>query len=128
MASPYFASSSFNASSGVYTAPVTGVYAMQATISYVNSAITAQLGAGSNPFFAIRRITPTLDLTSGQIPVFNTNLVLLNLRAILSGSTITLSGVVQLTEGHTLGLYYDADGMAATLSLQEIQWSAYRLM
>ena len=126
---PFFSSSSFDAASGVYTVPVTGVYAIQATISYVNTAINVQLSVGSNPFFVIRKITPTpSDLITGQVPVFNTSLVLLNLRTILSGSTITFSGVVELTEGHTLGLYYEADGLATALSVQDIQWSAFRLM
>ena len=127
---PFFNSSNFNATSGVYTVPVTGVYAIQATASYVNTAITTQLSAGNNPFFVIRRITPTPtdDLITGQIPVFNTSLALLNLRTILSGSTVTFSGVIQLTEGHTLGLYYEDDGLLTALSIQDIQWSAFRLI
>ncbi len=114
---------------GLYTAPITGVYTTQATISYqTNSAITTQLGASINPTFTIRRTSPTsADLLSGQLPIFYTNLVLLSLRTILAAGTITLSGVVQLTEGDTLGLYYNADGMSLALTLQELRWAAYRL-
>lgn len=128
-ASPLFGGSGFNAAAGTYTVPETGVYALQAAISYVtNSAIASQLGANINPNFAIRRSSPTaVNLIVGQFPVFYTNLVLLSLRTILGSSTVTLSGVYRLTKGDTLGLYYYADGMTISLTLQNVLWTVYPL-
>ena len=129
VASPSFSSSNFIAGTGIFTVPISGVYATQATISYVtNSAISTQLGASIAPTFSIRQFTPTAtDLIIGMLPVFYTNLVILSLRTILASSTVTLSGVLQLTQGDTLGIYYDSDGMSLALTLQNIQWATYRL-
>jgi len=129
VASPFFSSGSFVAATGVYTVPVTGVYAMQATISYATSSvITTQLGTSINPTFSIGRLSPTTaTLIRGQIPVFYTNVLVLSLRTILASSTITLSDVIRLTEGDTLGLLYNADGMTLSLDLKDIQWTIYRL-
>lgn len=128
-APPAFASGSFSAVNGIYTVPVTGVYAAQATISYVtDSAISTQLGTSVTPTFVMRKFAPTVsDLLVGELPVFYTSLLVLNLRTILASSTVTLSGVLQLTKGDTLGLYYDADGLSEALTLQNIRWAVYRL-
>lgn len=128
VASPFFGSDHFDDMAGLYTAPVTGVYATQATISCTTgSAIEIQLGAGVNPGFLVKKSDDT-ELISGKIPVFDTNLLLLKLRTLLSSSTVTLTGIVQLTQGEELGLYYDADGLQLTLTLQKVVWTMYRLL
>ena len=128
VASPSFASSNFGAVSGVYTVPVTGVYATEATISYVtDSAITTQLGTSISPSFTIKKTDSTSGLVVGMFPIFYTSLLVLSLRTILASGTVTLSGVVQLTKGDTLGLYYNADGLSLALTLEEVRWAAFRL-
>lgn len=126
---PEFSGNYFNASSGIYTVPRSGVYAAQATISYAtNSAISTQLGAGITPSFVIKKTTPTTEsLVVGEFPIFNTSLLILSLRTILANSTITLTDVVQLTQGDTLGLFYSSDGLALPLTLRTVQWSVFPL-
>lgn len=128
VSSPYFSGGNFNATTGFYTAPVTGAYQTQATISYTAGTITTQLGA-NNPTFIIQRTSPTTeDLVTGQFPILDINIALLiTLRTLLSGSTITLAGTVQLTQGDTLGLFYNADSLTLALSLQNVIWTTYPL-
>ncbi|QAT48319.1 hypothetical protein EQM14_00190 [Caproiciproducens sp. NJN-50] len=127
--SPYFSSSSFNAASGNYTAPATGLYAMQATVNYVtNTAITISLGNDINPFFVIRRTSPAAaQLISGLLPIVNISVLALSIRGILGSSAVTLTGVVSLTKGDVVSLYYNSDGMSVAFTLTDSFWSAYRL-
>jgi len=126
---PSFASNNFNAVTGIYTVPITGVYAIQATVNYVTtSAISTQLGVNITPSITVRKTTPTQsDLVSGLLPIFYTNLLVLSLRTILSSSSITLTDVVQLTKGDTLTLFYNSDGMSLSLSFENTQWAVYRV-
>ena len=126
---PEFSGNYFNASSGIYTVPRSGIYAAQATISYVtNSAISTQLGTSIAPTFVIKKITPTVEsLVVGEFPIFYTNLIILSLRTILASSTITLTGIVQLSQGDTVGLFYNSDGLTIPLTLQTVQWAVFPL-
>lgn len=128
VSSPYFSGGNFNATNGLYTAPETGAYQTQATISYTAGTITTQLGA-NNPAFIIQRTSPTTtDLVTGQFPILDVDVALLiTLRTLLSGSTVTLAGTVQLTQGDTLSLFYNADGLTLALSLQNVVWTTYPL-
>jgi len=132
VSSPYFSGDNFNATTGIYTVPLTGVYAIEATINYATTAIEASLGTNINPAFIVKRTsTPTADLIKGLFPMIDLNLTLLfgllSVRAILGSSTVTLAGVARLTEDETLELFYDANGMTLDLILQDIVWSVYRL-
>ncbi|MCI1966605.1 MAG: hypothetical protein LKJ17_10815 [Oscillospiraceae bacterium] len=126
---PYFSSSNFNATTGNYTVPVTGLYTMQAKINYTtNAAITASLGSSINPFFVIQRTSPTATpLFSGLLPIFDADVAILTLRAVLGNGGVTLTGVVSLTQGDVVNLYYDTDGMTIPITIQDTFWSAYRL-
>ena len=128
MPSPYFSGNNFNGATGLYTAPKTGAYQTQAIISYTAGTITTQLGS-NNPFFLIQRTAPTTDdILTGKLPVFDVNIVLLlNIRTLLSSSTVTMAGTMQLTQGDTIGLFYKADGMSLAFTLQNIFWAAYPL-
>lgn len=128
VSSPNFSGSNFNATTGFYTAPETGAYQTQAVISYTAGTITTQLGA-NNPFFSIERTSPTTtDLVAGKIPVLDVDIALLiNLKTILSDSTVTLAGTLQLTQGDTLGLFYNSNSLSLPLTLQNILWATYPL-
>jgi hypothetical protein len=131
---PYFTSPNFNAATGNYTVPSTGVYSIEATINYTTTAaITVSIGAGVNPTFVVRRTSPTTtDLISGLLPILNVNVALvLTLRAILGSSAVTLAGEVELTAGDIIGLFYNADALTVPLDLggdePGIVWSVYQL-
>jgi hypothetical protein len=127
--SPYFTTANFNAASGNYTVPVTGLYSIQATTNYItNSIITASIGANVNPAIAVRRTSSSAtNLITGLFPLINVNIALLTLRAVLGGGAITTVGEVKLTAGDTVQLFYDADAMTVALTLQNTVWSVYRL-
>lgn len=127
-AAPYFASTNFNVSTGNYTVPVDGVYTLNATISYsTNAAITGSIGS-SNPTFQIRRISPTsTTLISGQFPMLNIKVALIDIRSILGGGTVNMTGSVKLSQGDILDLYYNADTITIGMTLQNIVWSVYRI-
>ena len=133
VASPYFSSASFNASSGVYTVPATGRYSVQATINYsTTAAITVSLGASINPTFIVQRINTSTNLIAGLFPIMNFNVTILTLRAILGSGTVTLAGEVTLNIGDTIGLFYNAGGLTISLNLggstaPGIVWSMTRL-
>jgi hypothetical protein len=129
VSSPHFSSTNFNASTGLYTVPVTGIYFIEAEANYItNAAITISLDAGVNPAFVIRRTSPTTDdLISSYLPLINVNIVALSLRAVLGGAAVGLTGGLSLTAGDVLRFYYNADGMTVSLTLQNIFWSVYRL-
>lgn len=127
--SPYFNSGNLNATTGNYTVPATGRYFIAATVSYtLNSALTLSLGAGITPWFIVRRSAPSSrDLITGLLPLLNVAVTLLTLRAVLGAGTVTLTGEVQLNAGDTVGLYYVADGMTLTLSIDSAVWSINRI-
>jgi len=126
---PYFTTSNFSTTNGIYTVPVTGVYAVTATINYVtNSAITASIGSSVSPSVIMRRTSPTsTDLVSGLLPLENISLTLLTLRAVLGGAAITLSGVVSLSKADLVRLYYNSSTMTVALTFQNMTWTIYRL-
>jgi hypothetical protein len=133
-AAPYFPSpsGSFNATTGSYTAPATGTYLINATINYFTTAvISASLGSGINPAFAVLRTSPTSTaLITALMPIFNVNLTLLTLRTILGSGSVNIGGEVQLTAGDVIGLAYQNSGLTINLNLGNssgIVWSVQRL-
>ncbi len=129
VASPYFASANFNATTGIYTVPATGRYSLEATINYnTAAAITGSIGAGVNPAFEVNRTSPATTILSGLLPLNNFSLVAITLRAILGGGTVTLAGEASLSAGDALGLYFNADTMVGiTLNFSNVVWSIYRI-
>lgn len=127
--SPYYSNANFNAGTGIYTIPTTGKYSIEATINYAtNLAITGSIGAGVNPNFAVERTSPAATIISGYLPLNNIDIALvLTLRAVLGGGTVTLAGEASLSEGDALGLYYNAATMSLTLDFSNIVWSVYRI-
>jgi hypothetical protein len=133
-ASPYFPSpsGSFNASTGVYTVPATGRYLINANVNFsTTAAITASLGSGVNPAFAVQRTSPTsTTLISALVPILNLNLTLLSIRSVLGSGNVNVVGEVALNAGDELVLQYQASGLTLTLNLGNssgIMWSVQRL-
>lgn len=125
--SPYFSNTNFNVLSGVYTAPVTGVYSVKATISFTASAISVSLGSSIYPFFVVKKVPPgTTVYVSGLLPVVNLSLVV-TVRGVLGAGTVTLSGVVELTGGDEVGLFYDDNGMTSSITISDAFWTLYRI-
>ena len=125
---PYFASPNFNATTGIYTVPVTGRYSIEAIINYnTATAIVGSIGVGVNPAFEVNRTSPATTILSGLLPLNNLNLALLSLRAVLGGGAVTLAGEASLSVGETLGLYYNASTMSLTLNFSNVVWSVYRI-
>jgi len=131
--SPYYGNPAFNPAAGVFTVPTTGRYAIKATLSYsTTAAINLSIGAGVNPAFAIRRTIDGTNLIVGFFPILNVNVTLLNLRAVLGTSSVTLAGDVTLNSGDTIGIFYVSDGLTVNLNLGSTQqaatvWSMHRL-
>ena len=128
--SPYFSSSNFQTDTGDYLVPVSGVYAVQATVNFSTNAITTTLGPDINPSFDIRRTSSTPgNLTSGLLPIVNLDLNLalgsLVIRAVLGNGSVSVSGLVSLSAGDYVGLFYNAGGMTVNLNLSNIVWSIY---
>ena len=130
---PNYNTGNFNAATGQYTVPESGVYSIQATINYTTTAaVTVSLGAGVNPAFVIRRTAPTAtDLITGLFPVLNVNLIALSLRTVLGNGTVTLTGEAELSAGDVIGLFYVANGLTIGINLggdaSSIRWSISRL-
>lgn len=127
--SPFFNSGSFDTTSGNYTVPATGRYGLKATINYnLGAVIQVTLGSGIMPYFSVRRSAPAAtDLITGYLPVLDVNISLVNIRAILQASTVTLSGEVELNAGDVVGLYYFADTFNLSLTFGPVYWSINRI-
>jgi hypothetical protein len=130
---PWYGHPSFNATTGVFTAPSTGRYAISATINYVTTAaVSISLGPGINPYFAVRRTSPTAeDLITGLLPVLNISAIV-TLRGLLGNGCVTLAGDLSLNAGDTIILYYNATGATVTLQIGNsgangIFWSVHRI-
>ena len=96
---------------------------MEAVINYTtNGAISVSIGS-MNPAFIIRRISPSqTNLISGMFPILNIS-GLLTIRTILGNGQIVLGGLIQLTKGDIVDLYYNSDGMTVDLNLLLAVWS-----
>lgn len=135
VANPYYANIGFNPVTGNFTVQNTGRYSIKATINYsTTAAVSVQLGAGSNPSFAVRRTAPTATtLVSGLLPVLSADIaLLLTIRVILGNGTVTLVGDVDLTTGDVLGLFYVDSGLTLSLNLGGansggILWSIHQI-
>ncbi|MFD0714725.1 stalk domain-containing protein [Paenibacillus sp. GCM10027626] len=132
-ASPYFTGDGFNETTGIYTVPATGRYAINATINYkTENTVTTGLGAGVKPYFTVKRTTPvSTELISGYMPIIDVNVALvLALRTILGSGTVSLEGDVQLNEGDVLELRYEANGLAIPINLGDdvgVVWSVRQI-
>jgi len=113
--------------------PVTGRYAIKATISYTTvAALGIQLGAGVNPSFVVRRTSDGTDLITGLFPILNTALLVLTIRVILGNATVTLAGDVTLNAGDTIAILYVSSGLTININLggpnsSATVWSMHRL-
>jgi len=131
--SPYYGDASFNTVTGVFTVPTTGKYAFKVEINYaLAAALTAQIGAGVDPSFAIQRAG--VNLLVGIVSLLNVNIaVVLTLRAILGNNSISLLGDLLLTAGDAITLVFTADGLLITLNLggagvtPGLVWSVHKL-
>ena len=81
----------------------------------------------------MRRVSDSANLVSGNVPILNVNITLINLRAILGSGLVTLTGDVELTAGDEIGLFYEADGLTLNLNIgggalsPGIVWSMHKL-
>jgi hypothetical protein len=127
VASPHYSSPTFNAATGIFTAPETGKYAINATVNYKTAAaVSISLGSGVNPTFNLKKNVSS-DLIKGNLPILNVNVPLvLTMRALLESATVTLSGDVLLQAGDQVGLYYEANGLTLSLNIDAV-WSIHRL-
>lgn len=118
-AAPFYNDGSINLVTGVFTAPATARYAFKATITYAQTAtITAQIAAGVNPAFRLRRTNVATTLIAGQVPVLDVNVALvLTLRVILGAGEVALAGDVELNAGDTVELQWVADGLTINLNI-----------
>lgn len=122
--SPYFSSTYFNGADGDYTVPITGIYSIEAIISY--STGTAISATTATPTFVVARTLPSVAiLISGFLPLINS--ISPDIRTILGNGTVTLSGILELTAGDRIVLLYDSDNIAVSLTLSNVLWSVYRL-
>jgi len=129
---PFYSTPAFDSITGIFTVPKTGKYCFEATINFSTAAaISHNLDAGVNPSFAIRRNTST-NLLSGLLPVLNIDISQLTLRTVLGAGTVTLAGVLDLTAGDAIDLFYEADGLDIGLMLggansDGILWSCHQI-
>ncbi len=119
---PFFKSTNFSESSGNYTVPATGTYFMEVVITYItNGAISVSMGM--NPTFIVRRISPSqANILSGTFPIINIGGTV-TVRTILGNGQVVMSGVVQLTKGDLIDVYYNSDGMTIDFNLLSAVWA-----
>ncbi|CAM4499585.1 hypothetical protein FHS16_005581 [Paenibacillus endophyticus] len=127
VASPYYSSPTFNSTTGIFTAPETGKYAIHATINYKTAAaVSVSLRDTVNPIFTVKK-NASSNLIKGNLPILHVNIPLvLTLRALLESATVTLSGDVELQAGDQVELYYEDNGLTLTLTTDTV-WSIHRL-
>lgn len=125
--SPNYSSPYFDPATGIFTAPETGKYAIQATVSYKTTApVTISLGQSIDPMFTVKS-NGTTDLIKGYLPILDVNIALvLTLRTILGSATVTLGGDVELQAGDQVALYFEANGLTLVLNVDTV-WSIHRL-
>lgn len=129
----YYSGTGFSPVNGIFTVPETGRYEVQIMINYSTTA-ALNIGIGtSNPAFVLRRTTPSVtDLMTGTFPVLNVDLLLITIRTILGSGTITIVGDIELNQGDTVGLFYEADGIGIELDIggpddEGIVWSMHKI-
>lgn len=86
--SPNYSSPYFDPATGIFTAPETGKYAIQATVSYKTTApVSISLGQSIDPMFTVKS-NGTTDLIKGYLPILDVNIALvLTLRTILGSQS-----------------------------------------
>lgn len=128
--SPGFNSGNFNTSTGIFTVPATGLYAVEATLNYSTKTVASvTLGDDIYPLFELQKTdTPSSDLIIGYLPIFNfASVVIVTLRTVLNTSTITLTDIVSLSAGQHIQLHYTADSLTIPIIIKNTQWSMYRI-
>ena len=122
---PYYPATGFDSTTGVYTIPSTGRYAIKATINYSTSTITVSLGSGVSPQFQVARTAAVAStLVAGSFPIVDVNIALvLTLRAILAQSQVVLAGDVTLDAGDTVVLQYINDGLSIPVTIGSVNGS-----
>lgn len=117
---PSYNAPGFNPTTGNFTVPETGTYAIETTINY-NLTVTTSVSAGPgvNPYFEVRKVAPvTSSLISGYLPMLNVNVVLvLTLKAVLDRGVVTLSRNVILNAGDVIGLFYLNSGFTPSVNI-----------
>lgn len=117
---PSYTTSGFNPTTGNFTVPATGTYAIETTINYnLAAATSASVGSVVNPYFEVRKVAPvTSSLISGYLPMLNVNVVLvLTLKTVLDRGAVTLSRNVILNEGDVIGLFYLSSGFTPSINI-----------
>lgn len=135
MSDPCYTGTGFDATTGNFTVPESGKYAIKITINYnVTGSIGAQIGSTVDPALVLRRTSPsTTDLIIGNFPIFDVIIaLLLNLRVILGSGQVILVGDVNLSQNDVIGLFYIADGLNINLNIggtnqPGIIWSVHSL-
>lgn len=125
----------FNATEGTFTAPKKGIYRVSAVVNYKTTAtITANLGAGTQPYLVIRKTQPTTsDLLKSYFNVVNVNILLVvNLNVILGSGNVTVTGDIELEQGETVALVFEPGGLNINLDLganvdKGINWSIWKV-
>lgn len=120
--SPYYSDGNFNITTGIYTVPSSGTYAISAVAHYtLTGPVTSNIGAGQFPSFEVRTISPPVILALGYIPIFNMNYALtigtLAIRAPMEGATVNVTGTVVLTAGDQVAFFYNNDGMTVPIQI-----------
>ena len=132
---PFFNMGFFNTVTGSFFTPVTGTYAITATINYKTIApTTTSMGEEINPSFEVTRTSPTsASLLQAYLPVFDVNVPLvLTLRTILGSSAVNLAGTINLSGGDVFTLAYNANGLTVPITIggdlvSGVVWSVTRI-
>ncbi|AFX92984.1 hypothetical protein CE11_00958 [Megavirus courdo11] len=107
----------FNAGTGVYTVPSTGLYEIRGVLNYsVLAAITLQL-SGDSPQFEIVNASTLAILFSSPFNAIRVNIaLLLNLNTILGTAAIPIGGYINLTTAQTIKPRYNSNGFGASVN------------
>lgn len=125
--SPYYVGNNFNATTGIYTVPKTGLYLINSMVSYsFDTPITTTIT--NAPYFSIQKAgSPSTNLLTGYLPTNNITILTVTLRSVLSSATVTLSDLITLTSGDSIQLYYNADSFAIQIALKNLTMSMIRV-
>jgi hypothetical protein len=108
------AGGNFDATTGIYTVPSTGLYEIVSIFDYrTAAAITVQLSGGT-PQFRFTDNTGATIWARSDLSVLNVNILLLiSLNSVLSIGAVPVTAVVSLTAGQTVQPRYASGGLVA---------------